>query len=213
MKKTEVSIPCGTIILEGILEIPDNNMAPFPAAILCHPHPLYGGNMHNNVTSAMADGLLERGLVCLRFNFRGTGGSQGTHGEGVAEVDDVKAALDYIQQVEEVDPQKIVLTGYSFGCHVALRAASEDPRSGRLIGVSPPVDMYDFSFLYQETRPKLLMAGNRDFVCSEKGFQDLVEAIPEPKKGVILDGVDHFHFGREKFLVQETNKFLDGHPF
>jgi len=169
--------------------------------------------MNNNVTLALAQALLERHTVCLRFNFRGTGRSQGAHGGGTAEVDDVRAALDFLQRVGKVDPRKIILAGYSFGCWVGLKAASEDARPGRLIGISPPVDEYDFSFLHDETRPKLLVAGDRDFVCSQDGFRRLLDAIPEPKMGITLPGADHFHFGREKHLIRETHAFLDRYPW
>lgn len=213
MIRRDVSIPCGTIVLEGILEIPGQAQLPAPAAIICHPHPLYGGNMGNNVTKGLADGLLDRGTVCLRFNFRGTGRSQGVHGNGDDEIDDVRAALDFIQRVDEADRERIILAGYSFGCWVGLRAAMDDPRPGRLVGIAPPVNEYDFSFLAREMRPKLLMAGDRDFVCSPEKFQELVNAIPEPKMAFTIPGADHFHFGREKHLVAHTNTFLDRYPW
>lgn len=213
MIRRAVSIPCGTIVLEGILEMPDNASFPAPAAVICHPHPLYGGNMSNNVTKALAEGFVERGSVCLRFNFRGTGRSQGVYGKGDDEVDDVRAALDFIQRVDETDRQRIVLAGYSFGCWVGLRAAAEDQRPGRLVGIAPPVNEYDFSFLEREVRPKLLVAGDRDFVCSPDKFQELVNAIPEPKMAVTIPGADHFHFGREKNLIAYTHAFLDRYPW
>jgi len=213
MTRRDVSIPCGTIVLEGILEIPDNVSTPAPAAVICHPHPLYGGNMRNNVTKAVSDGLLARGTVSLRFNFRGTGRSQGEHDNGNSEVEDVRAALDFIQRVEEADPRRIVLAGYSFGCWVGLKAATDDPRPGRLVGIAPPVNEYDFSFLQQEERPKLLICGDRDFVCSPEKFQELVNAIPEPKVAVTIPGADHFHFGREKHIVEHTIAFLDRYPW
>ena len=213
MSTENVSIPCGELMLEGILERPSSGSLPSAGAVICHPHPLYGGNMNNNVTQALAHGFLERGIVCLRFNFRGTGQSQGNHDDGVSEVDDVRAALDYLIQLDGVDQDKIILAGYSFGCWVSLKAASVDPRPARLVGISPPVDMYDFSFLNKESRPKLLVAGDRDFVCSVKPFRDLLDNIPEPKMGATFPGADHFHFGREKNLVKEANAFLDHYPF
>jgi uncharacterized protein len=213
MSRRNVSIPCGTIVLEGILEIPEGGDMPTQGAVICHPHPLYGGNMNNGVAKAIADGLLSRATVCLRFNFRGTGRSQGTYGQGNDEVDDVRAALDFLQGLQEVNGSRIILAGYSFGCWVGLRAAADDARPGRLIGISPPVDEYDFSFLQQEKRPLLLIAGDRDFVCSHEKFVRLVESIPQPNSGVTLPGADHFHFGREKQLLGHINKFLDEHPW
>jgi alpha/beta superfamily hydrolase len=112
-----------------------------------------------------------------------------------------------------VDSGRLIIAGYSFGCWVGLRAAARDPRLKRLIGISPPVDSYDFGFLENESRPKLLLAGDRDFVCSVERFRQLLDRIPEPKKGVILPGADHFHVGGEETLISETDAFLDAFPF
>ncbi len=213
MKTREVSIPCGAILLEGVLEIPDNGQMPAPGAVICHPHPLYGGTKDNNVVRALAQAMLSRGEIALRFNFRGTGRSQGTHGDGIDEVDDVRAALDFLDRTEEVDPNRIVLAGYSFGCWVGLKAAVDDLRPGRLIGISPPVDHWDFGFLRNEQLPILLLAGDRDFVCSQERFRDLLRIVPEPKVGKTLEGADHFHFGRENQLMRETIDFLDRYPW
>lgn len=210
--RKDVLINCGNLILEGILEIPLASGTPLPGALICHPHPLYGGNMHNNVTRAVKNGLLERGLICLRFNFRGTGQSEGAHGEGIDELEDVRAALDFLETVGQVDRRRIVVAGYSFGCWVALRAASRDNRPVRLIGISPPVNSYDFGFLKGEKRPKLLMAGDRDFVCSKELFLELLEQTSEPKMGVVLPGADHFHMGREADLNENIGNFLDQYP-
>lgn len=186
---------------------------PAAAAVLCHPHPLFGGSMHNNVIRALRTGLNERGVICLRFNFRGTGRSWGTHGNGIDEIDDVLAAIDFVQALKEVNSQRLIVAGYSFGCWVGLKAASRDARPKRLIGISPPLDSYDFGFLANELRPKLLLAGDRDFVCPVERFEELVDRIPEPKKGVILPGADHFHVGGEEALVREIGLFLDAFPF
>lgn len=200
-------------MLEGIFEAPEVHESKPPVAVVCHPHPQYGGNMENNVAEALASGMLERGSACLRFNFRGTGRSQGTYGEGIAEIDDVKAALDYVTGRNDVDSKRIVVAGYSFGCWVGLKAASEDSRPGLLIGVSPPADMYDFSFLNDEKRPKFLVVGDRDFVCSTENFRKLTDTIPDPKQSAIIEGSDHFHFGREKYFMQEVHRFLDDFSF
>lgn len=211
-ERRDVFFPCGSIALEGVLEIPDDSRKPSPAAVICHPHPLYGGNMYNNVTSALKRGLLERGFITLRFNFRGTGRSEGSHGEGVDEEQDVRAAVDYLSGQEGVDSERLVLAGYSFGCWVALKAARHDHRPKRLVGISPPLDAYDFDFLMDETRPKLLVAGDRDFICPRSKLEELIRKIPEPKAGKILPGADHFHSGREEELVKEMSAFLDTYP-
>lgn len=210
--RTELFIPCGNLLLEGILEKPEEVESPMPAAVLCHPHPLFGGNMHNNVIRALRNGFLEKGIATLRFNFRGTGRSDGKHGNGIDEMEDVRAAIDFVATTPDVDPARLVVAGYSFGCWVGLRAAHRDQRPKGLIGISPPLDSYDFSFLTSEMRPKLLIVGDRDFVCSVEAFQKLIQDVPMPKMTAILKGVDHFHFGSEQHLLALLDSFMNTHP-
>ena len=213
MERSDVSIPCGTLTLEGVLETPGTAKGPLPGAVICHPHPLYGGNMHNNVVKAARNALMDEGFTCLRFNFRGTGGSWGKHGNGIEELEDVMAAVDFLEARSEIDRKRLVIAGYSFGCWVGLRAVARDSRIGLLIGISPPVNDYDFDFLKKETRPKLLITGDRDFVCSKDRFLKLLDEIPEPKKGIIIPGADHFHGGNEGVIADETKAFLAQYPF
>jgi hypothetical protein len=204
-----LSIPCGSITLEGALDLPESNEKTPQGALILHPHPLYGGNMRNNVVSALAGGLVAHGVATLRFNFRGVGASGGSHGGGVDEIDDVLAAISFLDTFQSLDCSNLILAGYSFGCWVGLKAASLVNRPMRLIGVSPPVDMYDFSFLLNENRPKLLLAGTSDFVCSSKNFNELVTKIPDPKSIITLENTDHFHFGKEDRIVSEALRFLN----
>ncbi len=212
IESNKIEISCGQIKLEGIFEFPEGVDERPPVALALHPHPLYGGNMLNNVTSKLASGLLKIGIATLRFNFRGVGGSGGKHGDGAAEMDDVKAALGFIDRYDGVDSSNTILAGYSFGCWVGLKAAFIEERPMRLVGVSPPLDIYDFSFLADENRPKLLIAGDRDFVCSQEKFQELAENVPEPKRIILLPGVDHFHFGTEEKVVDSVVEFLRLYP-
>ena len=209
ISKRNVSFPCGAITLEGLLEFPQHRENPPQVALILHPHPLYGGNLFNNVTSRVAEGLLQKGVVTLRFNFRGVGASGGTHGGGVDEIDDVLAAMSFLDSLGQANFGDLIIAGYSFGCWVGLKAAAREDRFMRLIGISPPVDMYDFGFLLNEKRPKLLLAGDRDFVCSTKNFLELTEKIPEPKLIVTLEGSDHFHSGREDQIVSKISTFLN----
>lgn len=110
MKGSGVSFPSGSIRLEGILTRPEGASL-FPAAVVCHPHPLYGGSMDNNVVCAVSDALTQASLASLRFNFRGVGGSQGEFGHGIGEGEDVKAAISYISTVTEIDSGRIGLVG------------------------------------------------------------------------------------------------------
>lgn len=210
--RANVNIPCGTLILEGTLEYPEPADGWMPGAVICHPHPLFGGNMSNNVVRAVKKGLLKLGFVCLRFNFRGTGRSWGAHGGGKDEIQDVLSAMDFLSDQPKVDKERLLVAGYSFGCWVGLDAALNDARAKRLIGVSPPLNEYDFSYLKEELRPKLLIVGDNDFVCSVARFRNFLDEIPEPKTGIVLPGADHFHAGREQDIVDEVTKFLTKYP-
>lgn len=211
MSRSEIEIPSGKLILEGILEFPDGGGdPPFAAGVVCHPHPLYGGNMFNNVVKAVKKALLEKGMACLRFNFRGTGNSGGTYDEGKAERDDVIAALDYLETLGDIDSEAVLVAGYSFGAWVSLAAGNGDSRPRAFVGVSPPLDMYDFDFLKTEKRPKLLVVGDSDFVCSLERFNSLADQIPEPKMIQIFEGADHFHMGNEGRITARVDHFIDG---
>src|SRR5581483_12420564 len=114
------TFPVGGITLEGLLSIPATS--PQMGVVVCHPHPLYGGEMHNNVVSALIDAFQHAGFATLRFNFRGVGRSGGSHGQGVTEVEDVKAAVSYLLSRQPV--QTVVVAGYSFGSMVGLQAGA-----------------------------------------------------------------------------------------
>jgi uncharacterized protein len=209
MQADHVNIPCGNISLEGFWELPNGGRDHLPAAIICHNHPLYGGDMNNTVVVTLAQGLLNRGFACLRFNFRGVGRSQGNYGNAIDELDDVHAALDFVTGRGEIDSSCILVSGFSFGCWVGLQAANRDDRPSYLVGISPPVNGHDLTFLHGETRPVLLIAGELDHhYCSQDKFEELVRSIPEPKKGVTIANSDHFHTGRENALVKEIATFL-----
>lgn len=211
--RNEIVINCGELRLEGVLELPGNGCAQVPGAVICHPHPLYGGTMHNNVVHALNRAFLERDIATLKFNFRGVGRSQGKHGNGIEEVQDVRAALDFLATVDTVDPRRLIVAGYSFGCWVGLRAVREDKRPARLVGVSPPLDMYDFSFIQSDQRPKMFLVGDRDFVCSVSAFKKFANELRPPKMTTIFKGADHFHAGNEKDIVSSVHSFLDTYPF
>jgi alpha/beta superfamily hydrolase len=210
MKADHVTIPCGNISLEGVWETPNGGKDHLPAAIICHNHPLYGGDMNNTVVAAVAQGLLSKGFACLRFNFRGVGRSQGQYGRAMDELDDVHAALDFVAGRDEIDSSGILVSGFSFGCWVGLQAACRDDRPSRLVGISPPVNGHDLSFLQNEKRPVLLIAGELDHqYCAKDKFEELVGSIPEPKKGITIANSDHFHTGKEDALVEEIATFLE----
>jgi len=202
----QVTFPAGEITLEGLFWTPPQT--PSLGAVLCHPHPLYGGEMHNNIVSALADALQQMGVATLRFNFRGVGRSSGEHSGGEAEVEDVKAAVTYLLSRQAVPT--VVVAGYSFGSMVGLRAGTADPRVHKLIGVALPLGFRDPSFLLTAGKPTLLISGDRDNYSPLPGLQSLFAKLPEPKALVTVTGADHFFWGQEDEVARAAVEFLTG---
>src|SRR6476469_251364 len=156
-------------------------------AVVCHPHPLFGGTLHNKVVFHTMKALNSFGFPVLRFNFRGTGLSQGEHDHGIGEVDDVRAALDWLDREYHLP---FIFAGFSFGAAVGLRAACSDERVRAVIGAGVPVApvaadteeprVYTFDFLQQYPKPKLLVSGARDQFGPRAKLEALVASIPEP---------------------------------
>ena len=168
------------------------------AALVCHPHPLFGGTLHNKVVFHAMKALNNFGFPVLRFNFRGTGLSEGEHDYGTGEMDDVRVALDWIER-EYTLP--IIFAGFSFGAAIGLRTACPDARVQALIGLGIPVAPiddrnYDFTFLQSCAKPKLFLSGTRDQFGPKAKLQEVVSSLPEPRKLVLIEAADHFFEGR-----------------
>lgn len=196
--------------LEALLWTSGENPANL-AALVCHPHPLFGGTMHNKVVFQTAKALHGFGIPVLRFNFRGAGLSEGVHDNGRGERDDVRAALDYL--AAEFPGRPILLAGFSFGSSVGLRVGCADERVQELIGLGLPVDNVDLNFLGACTKPKLILQGGSDQFGSREKVEQLFAAMPEPKQLVIFDGADHFFSGALPEVAAAIEKWLDErHP-
>jgi hypothetical protein len=170
--------------------------APF-AALVAHPHPLGGGTMHNKVVYHAAKAFSSFGLPVLRFNFRGTGLSEGAHDEGRGEVDDVRAALDWLQAEFRLP---ILFAGFSFGSNVGLRACCGDARVPGLVGLGLPVRAagrdYSYGFLGScGSVPKLFISGDHDEFSPQGVLQSVLVSASEPRRIVWIEGADHFFAG------------------
>jgi alpha/beta superfamily hydrolase len=176
--------------LEAILKAPSDPIS--GTALVLHPHPLFGGTMHNKVVFRAAAALNDAGLVALRINFRGVGQSTGEHDEGRGERDDVRAGLDYLE--ENYPDQKITLCGFSFGSRVGLEVGNSDDRGSRLISIGTPVDKYDFSFLETCRKPILFVQGDRDEFGAVERLRELVAKISAhaPAELRVIKGAGHF---------------------
>ncbi len=167
---------------------------PHFVAIVCHPHPLFGGTMHNKVVFQTAKALHGSGAPVLRFNFRGAGLSEGEHDKGRGEQEDVRAAVGYLAAQFPGTP--IVLAGFSFGAWVGLRVGCEEARVTRLIGLGLPVDNSDLTYLRTCAKPKLIIQGGNDQFGSRANVEALFVTLPEPKRLVIVQQADHFFAGK-----------------
>ena len=193
--------------LEGLLNTgsPDATCA----ALVCHPHPLYGGTLHNKVVFHAMKALNSFGFPVLRFNFRGTGLSQGEHDNGIGEIEDVRCALQWLDAQFHLP---LIFAGFSFGAAVGLRPACEDTRVRAVIGLGLPVvpandeRNYNFAFLHSCGKPKLFVSGARDQYGPRAQLQQLVKLLPEPKKVVLVEGADHFFEGR----LRELREAIEG---
>jgi uncharacterized protein len=180
------------------------------AALVCHPHPVYGGTMHNKVVFHAMKALNSFGFPVLRFNFRGFGLSHGEHDHGIGETDDVRAALDWLDREFNLP---IVCAGFSFGAAVGLRGACPDDRVIAAVGLGVPVRpvderSYDLRVLASCSKPKLFVSGSRDQFGPRAQLEELLKTAAEPKKLVIIDSADHFFEGRLKEMREAIEDWL-----
>ena len=178
--------------LEAILWKP--TVQPHLAALVCHPHPLFGGTMHNKVVYQAAKSLDALGLPVLRFNFRGAGLSAGAHDRGHGEQEDVRAGLDLL--ATEFPGLPLLVAGFSFGSWVGLRVGCSDQRVGELIGLGTPVNSSDFSYLRNCDKPKLFVHGAIDEHGDVGKLEQLVESLPGENRLVVVAGAEHFFAGK-----------------
>lgn len=183
---------------------------PASAALVCHPHPLYGGTMHNKVVYQAAKALHAAGMPVLRFNFRGTGLSEGEHNNGLGERHDVTAALNYL--ANEFPGATLLLAGFSFGAWVGLRVGCEDPRVTRVIGIGIPVGRNDMRYLRDCKIPKLFISGTEDEYGPLEQVEEVFSIMPDPKRLRLIAGVGHFFTGKLPKVGEEITTWLKEFP-
>ena len=208
MHQNALSFSCGNLQLEGVLGRPDDGPARLPGVVICHPHPLHGGNMNNNLVLAVYTALVEQGYAAFRFNFRGVGNSQGTHTAGDEEPQDAMAALNAIKEQPGIDGDRLGLAGYSFGTGVILSslAAYTDPKAFVLL--SAPIRYLETSGVMEDTRPKLFVCGDRDHVAPKEELESKVAGLGPPAECRIVAGADHFWAGLEMEGARHAVEFF-----
>ncbi len=203
----------GELWLEGRISR-RKGKGPFPAAVIAHPHPLFGGSMDNNVVYALRDTLIASGYVALRFNFRGVGKSQGQYSELAGEPEDVIAAVEHLKTEDGVDPKKIIACGYSFGGLALLYAVAKGLNPTSLVLVSPMLPEAGLSRdpalqkIIPLKLPTLILAGGLDQFFRPKFYEPLLPPDSKTSKIVLDLSADHFWLGEEREIIRQVKDFL-----
>lgn len=199
--KGNLTIPAPHGQLEAILKEPSGTRR--GVGVVCHPHPLGGGTMHNKVVFRAAAGLADAGLTTLRFNFRGVGASTGVHSEIPGGMEDVRAAIDYM--AAEFPGEDVTLAGFSFGSRTGMAVGIDDDRVKRLISIGTPVDKYgDYEFLLNVRKPILFVHGDSDEFGSEANVRSLFEQVSKVTDAELIVFKNCGHF-----FDQHLNKLRD----
>ena len=185
-------IPGAVGPLEALLDVPAGTLR--AAVVFAHPLPTEGGTMHTKVVFQGAKALSRIGCAVLRFNFRGVGRSAGAWDNGRGELDDYRAAIDFL--AGRYPDLEMWAAGFSFGSYIAMTAGADDDRICTLIGIAPPVDRYEFASVKLSTKPKFIIHGERDELISLKSVREFYARLPEPKELVEIDRANHLFDGQ-----------------
>jgi alpha/beta superfamily hydrolase len=207
MKEERVFFPSGGIRLEGLLGM-NEALSVRGGVILCHPHPLHGGDMLNRVLAVALGAAQQEGFSTLRFNFRGVGESGGSYSEGMGEMEDVASAIEFLHLKQKDPGLPLLLVGYSFGAWTGIPVAIKDPRIKGMVAVSPPLEMYDFNFLIGCKKNKLIVVGDKDEWCPAMKLEDWFQQLDEPKSLALIKEANHFYSFESNLLVQPLREFL-----
>jgi alpha/beta superfamily hydrolase len=196
--------------LEGRFQPASRSRAPI--AMILHPHPQAGGTMNDRITQALYRAFVARGFATLRFNFRGVGRSQGSFDNGIGELSDAAAALDWVQSIH-AEAQTTWIAGYSFGALIGMQLLMRRPEVRGFISVSPPANMYDFSFLAPCPASGIIIQGVADTVVTPNAVQKLVDKLRTQKHITIhhdeIPRANHFYENELDDLMRAVDTYLD----
>lgn len=203
-----LTIDSGGLAIEGMLHLPKDSTEKVPGIVICHPHPRYGGDMHNNVVLGLTERLTKDGFAVLRFNFRGVGGSEGVFDWGGGETDDADAALETLSLRDEVDGSRIGIAGYSFGAAVAIQSATDSTTAHAVAAIACPAPQFRAFSGMELLQPKLFVLGDHDHNFPVDQFRFLCRRFADPRQSEVISGADHFFRGHEPTLAQMTSEFF-----
>jgi len=201
-QKLDIAGPAGK--LESILEYPGEGEI-LGAAVVCHPHPQHGGTMHNKVAHTLARSFVRSGFAVLRFNFRGTEGSEGEYDEGVGELDDAMAVVNWMRDKQPDVP--MWLAGFSFGAAISVRAAVANPVDG-LVSVAPAIYRFAGNLDGQPDCPWLIIQGDEDELVEVDETVEWVNGLEPGPELLVLEGAEHFFHGRLHDVREAVSEFV-----
>lgn len=202
MAEEKVFISSGDLRIEGLLE----DLSGDRGVVITHPHPFYGGEMHNPVVEALVQAFGEAGYTTLRFNFRGVGGSEGEYDGGRGEQEDVKAALSLL---EGLGKSYVFLAGYSFGAWVNFMGLDKYENVRGLVMISPPVGLLDFKGSLFGSKVKLVITGNNDDIAEPEGVRERVMNWNSEAVLRVIEGADHFYWGKAHAIKEIIREYLE----
>lgn len=198
----EIPGPAGP--LEALLDLPAGS--PRVGVVFAHPLPIKGGTMHTKVVFQSAKALNRIGCAVLRFNFRGVGRSAGTWDNGRGEMDDYRAAVDFLSG--RYPDLEVWAAGFSFGSYIAMTSGADDDRICTLIGIAPPVNRYEFASVKLSTKPKFVVHGESDELIPLKAVREFYAQLQEPKEFVEIDRANHLFDGQASEVGDALEELL-----
>jgi uncharacterized protein len=204
LSETVREIPGAVGPLEALLDVPQG--APRAAVVLAHPLPIKGGTMHTKVVFQAAKALTRIGCVVSRFNFRGVGRSAGAWDNGRGEMDDYRAAVDFL--AARYPDLEMWAAGFSFGSYIAMTVGADDNRMCTLVGIAPPVNRYEYASVKLSTKPKFIVHGESDELIPLKAVREFYAQLHEPKELVEIDRANHLFDGQASEVGDALEELL-----
>ena len=192
--------------MQGVLATPVDGRPPYPGAVVCHAHPLFGGQMDSPVTSAICQALTEQGVATLRFNFRAFG--EGATEAGGSACVDAESALATLRAWREVRPKQCGVVGYSAGAAAIARGLHGLKDAKAFVLIAPPLSSVRSSQLATDKRPKLFLAGSKDKIVEPEQLEALVAMMRQPTRLLKIEGADHTLRGHEQEVAEAAALFL-----
>ena len=208
MRQTAIAFKSKGLTLEGVLALPTELPQPYPALVMCHPHPMLSGNMDHSVVSTVCRAVSDAGFASFRFNFRGVEGSKGEFKNGEAVHDDIKAALNMMRRWPGVDGKRVALGGYSFGAGAILRGLRHFKTARSLVLIAPPLSSIGDSHIVKDKRRKLFVVGQNDRLVSSVELQRVLDGVRDPLQFREIAGGDHSLSGCEWEVADQVAGFV-----